>query len=163
MLETEDAQSGSRLSPYLEQNLFLLFMSCFLRATGRRFDVDAFLESTSIEPDVVFRKGELFERGPKRGQRRLESGFAIQITSGFGAIRKQASRVIKFLQVNKAGLTQLSKLTSVTDIRLDFGYELRHQGLGVQCDYLPPELIKLAGELRIGIELSLYSGFGTEG
>lgn len=41
---------------------------------------------------------------------------------------------------------------------LDFGYYLRLDGqrVLVQCDFLPSELLKLAGELGIGIELSLY-------
>ena len=40
-------------------------------------------------------------------------------------------------------------------MRLDFGYG-RCPTAAVQCDYLPPELLALAGSLGIGIELSLY-------
>ncbi len=43
-------------------------------------------------------------------------------------------------------------------MRIDFGYYSRIDGhhVVVQCDFLPAQLLRLAGELRIGFELSLY-------
>ncbi len=42
----------------------------------------------------------------------------------------------------------------VQAVDLDFGIERRD--VAVQCDRLPPELVRLAGSLGLGIELSQY-------
>lgn len=44
------------------------------------------------------------------------------------------------------------------DIRLDFPVDLRIDRVNVmsQFDYLPPELVSLAGALGLGIEISIY-------
>ncbi len=46
----------------------------------------------------------------------------------------------------------------IDDIRSDFPYKCRlSENTFMQCDYLPPKLLHLAGKLGIGIELSHYA------
>jgi len=59
-----------------------------------------------------------------------------------------------FLRKHQSELSRLASFPGVDDRHLDFGYH--HRDAAVQCDYLPPELLALAGSLGIGIELSLY-------
>ena len=48
----------------------------------------------------------------------------------------------------------------VEAVDLDFGFERRD--VAVQCDRLPPALVRLAGSLGLGIELSQYWASGDE-
>ena len=128
-------------------------MSCYFRATGDRFDVDAFLASSSLVPDKVFHRGEPCQANPER--KRPFTGFAVLVAENFGRLCSQTTEVTTFLREHKLELSRLSRCPGVTDIRLDFGYD-RDPEAAVQCDYLPPDLVALAGSLGIGIELSLY-------
>jgi hypothetical protein len=128
-------------------------MSCYFRATGDSFDVDAFLASSSLVPDNVFHRGEPCQVNRERN--RPFTGFAVQLTENFGRLCAQTAEVTMFLREHELELSRLSRYPGVTDIRLDFGYE-RDPEAAVQCDYLPPDLVALAGSLGIGIELSLY-------
>lgn len=71
-----------------------------------------------------------------------------------GDLSRQAGDAIFFLRRHQTEFGRLAKFPGLTDRRLDFGYDRRD--VIIQCDYLPPELLTLAGELGIGIELSLY-------
>jgi hypothetical protein len=70
----------------------------------------------------------------------------------------QIADAIAFLQEHIDELKRLRQSFRIDDIRLDFPIESRLIGkeLFSQCDYLPPELISLAAQTRMGIELSQY-------
>ena len=55
-------------------------------------------------------------------------------------------------------LRRLVKPSSIDDIRMDFPVENRlvSERLSIQCDYLSPELIQLAGQIGMGIDISQY-------
>jgi hypothetical protein len=128
-------------------------MSLYYTATANEFDVDAFLASSSLEPDEVFHRGQ-----PGTFLRTKPSsvtGFTIQISKGFGRLREHTDAVTDFLREHELELARLSGYHGVTDTNLAFGYD-RCPDAAVQCDYLPAELLALAGSLGIGIELSLY-------
>jgi len=62
-----------------------------------------------------------------------------------------------FLRMHEQKLRSLKTTHELTDIRLDFPYSCRlDDQIFLQCDYLPPEFLKLAGDLGVGIELSHY-------
>ena len=65
----------------------------------------------------------------------------------------QSEDAIKFLRKHQSEISRLAEFPGADDRRLDFGYNNRNAF--VQCDYLSPELLALAGNLRVGIELSL--------
>jgi hypothetical protein len=66
----------------------------------------------------------------------------------------QVKDAIVFLQKHQSEIARLAGFPGVEGRTLDFGYHNRN--VFVQCDYLPPELLVLAGSLGVGIELSLY-------
>jgi hypothetical protein len=86
-------------------------------------------------------------------------GFSCDVsTKEWNDFPGQVEDSIKFLKNHILELKQLIESYSIDDIRLDFPVECRlvRNELFTQCDYLPPELIKLAGQVGIGIEISQY-------
>ncbi len=91
-----------------------------------------------------------------------DSGFSEWVSrdrwDDLGAAIKD---VLKFLQTHKKELEKLKRARGVEHIMLDFAYNSRlgTKGFAVQGEYLPVELLQLAGQLNIGIGLSLYPPF----
>lgn len=85
-------------------------------------------------------------------------GFSCEVSDrAWGDIAGQIVDMISFLEVYSPYLKHIKEQHEISDWRFDLPYECR---LGethfTQCDYLPPKLMRLAGDLEIGIELSLY-------
>ena len=123
---------------------------CVLHVSGEHFDVDAFLSQSSLRPYRVHHLGEL----RRRAEAFSDSGLSLDISEADGHLSAEVSDAVRFLAEHEAELRRLQSFPGVTDLRLDSGYYRRE--VFVQCDYLPPELLRLAGSLGIGIELSLY-------
>lgn len=130
---------------------------CVFHARGETFDADAFLAGSGLKPYQVWHKGE----GAKRGKPlkripsiREDSGFSIEVSRADGDLSVECLDAIRFLRVHSAAMTRLASFPGAEDRRLDFGYYRRD--CAVQFDYLPPELLALAGSAGVGIELSLY-------
>jgi hypothetical protein len=70
-------------------------------------------------------------------------------------LRQQARDAIGFLQSNKGELARLVSFPGVEGVELDFGIAWR-QDVVTQTDSLPRELVRLAGELGLGVEISHY-------
>ena len=70
----------------------------------------------------------------------------------------QASDAVAFLKRHSDALSALRAAASVEDIRLDFPIHLRidRETVAAQFNFLPPELVSLAGALGLGLELSIY-------
>jgi hypothetical protein len=81
------------------------------------------------------------------------SGFKLDVSSGTH-LSEQTNEALVFLEHNEVELTRLSGFDGVEDVRLDFG--LNRRSVAVQSEYLSPRLLRLAGTLGIGIELSVY-------
>ena len=130
-------------------------MPCHLEATGRNFDVDRFLKQTELKPYLVFRKGEPRFKHIRKDELMKYSGLRVNVSkAGFNNLGGQIQGAIRFLKKNKTALRKLSGFPGVKCVYLDFGYEWREAV--AQFDYLPTELIRLAGLSGIGIEMSLY-------
>ena len=133
---------------------------CVLTATGLVFDVDAFVHDTSLTPYSIFRKGERRFPNSERNQERNEfSGLKIDVSEKeWDDLPGQLSDALTFLTSHSGELRRLVRFPGVEDVRLDFPYNLRIDAKNVlgQCDYLPPALLREAGNLGVGIELSLY-------
>jgi hypothetical protein len=127
---------------------------CVLHASGEQFAVDAFLTDSSLTPYVVRHRGDAIRSVARPGRRYEESSLSLDASSADGDLETECADVLQFLRTHASELARLAQFPGVTDIRLDFAYYRRKTFL--QCDYLPPELLFLAGSLRIGIELSLY-------
>ena len=124
---------------------------CVLRAFGTEFDPQEFLEGSSLKPCNVFQKGD--HRSETR--RRNGGGFTVVVSDADGTdFESQVDDAVKFLRRNQEELSRLRRYEGVTEIRLDFGVYRRMRF--VQSSYLPPELLIVAGFLRVGIEISIY-------
>jgi hypothetical protein len=132
-------------------------MSCVLRIDGKDFKVDDFLKSSNLKPYRIYRKGEKIEIG----KRKLEEGSGCSFdlsTANFNDFEQQRKDAVKFLKTHFDKLnTVFSYGLSKSEIpTIDFGTATRMHNVEIQCDYLEPELLKLAGNLNFGIEISQY-------
>ena len=127
---------------------------CILHVSGEHFAVDAFLAESSLTPYKVYHRGESMRRVSFPERCYEESALSLDASSADGDLDAECADVLQFLRTHASELARLAQFPGVGDIRLDFAYYRRKTS--IQCDYLPPELLFLAGSLRIGIELSLY-------
>ena len=132
-------------------------MSTVLRAYGTNFDVDAYLQGCTLPVCAVKRRGEpVYPLSQPSGRRNEKSGINVDAsTADFDDFSGQLEETIVFLQTNSEQLKRLSKWPGIESLTLDFG--IKRRDAAAQCDYFPPELLRLAGALEIGIELSQYS------
>jgi hypothetical protein len=129
---------------------------CVLRASGDEFQPLHFLEDSGFVPCNVFRKGERKAEGRVWGS----SGFTVVVSEASGGnFARQIRDAVEFLRRHQEELARLMKCAGLEDARLDFGVS-RKDGF-LQSSYLPPELLRLAGGLGIGVEISIYGEAGS--
>ena len=124
---------------------------CVLRASGDEFVPAEFLDRSSFNACNVFLLGE------RRGGSSVwtTSGFTVEVSSASGEeVEKQIQDALEFLDRHREELVRLVDTPGLTDLRLDFG--VSRKKVFLQCNYLPPELLRAAGDLGIGIEISIY-------
>ena len=132
-------------------------MGCVLKAEGTNFMVDAFLEQSALTATRrVFRRGEPeFPHTQPNGRVWESSRVAIRVSDrGFDNLEELISDTIAYLKQNNDELEKLCRFPGVEYVYLDFG--VRYGGEPVECYHLPPELLHLASNLGVGVELSLY-------
>lgn len=129
---------------------------CVLHISGDDFRVDDFLSGSELQPYRVHHRGEV----GRRSRVHTDSGFSLGVSDADGDLCKEIEDAIKFLNTNEPELRRLRDFPGVTDLRLDFGLYFRN--VAAQFDYLPPDLLASAGNLGIGIELSLYAASEPE-
>lgn len=134
---------------------------CTLRAQGGDFDVDAFLETTTLTPSRVYRKGE-----PRRancapdGPKHRASGVCIGTSDAeWSDLPAQVAETERFLLTHQDALQSLGEMPGIDCFVLDFPVELRADGvkIAVQTDLFPSSLVRLAATLGLGLALSIYS------
>ena len=129
---------------------------CVLRAASADFRVDDFLQTTSLVPCDVYHKGEPRGLG---GRLRERSGLTILVSDADGNnLRQQVRDAIEFLERNRAEVSRLQSYIAPKEAILDFGV-WKTDNFGQFC-YLPPALLRLAGSLGLGIEVSIYAAPG---
>jgi hypothetical protein len=131
-------------------------MAAMLRASGSEFDHDAFCPGSTLSICRRYRRGELRFPASQPGGR-LNSTFGINAVvseADFSEFSKQVEDAIVFLTAHRGEIERLVNSPGVEGVTLDFGIERRD--VVVQCDRFSPELIRLAGQLGLGIELSQY-------
>ncbi len=133
-------------------------MGCTLVARGENFDVKSFLAKTKLP----IKRAHYWIRGtPTLNRKRIrqDSGFSEWVgRDGWENLRRTVANVLKFLQSHRNELMRLKRATGVESIMLDFAFDSRLgiKNVAMQGEYLPPEFLRLAGELNIGIGLSIY-------
>lgn len=125
---------------------------CVLRAASTDFKVDDFLSTSTFHPCNVYRRGEL--KG-QTGKTRDETGMTLIVSEADGnELGKQVQDAIKFLEHNKDEIRRLQIYLGGQEMVLDFG--IWSKEVFGQYSYFPARLLWLAGELGVGIELSVY-------
>jgi hypothetical protein len=132
----------------------MIMLGCYFTASGKKFDVDSFLRTTTLKPDAIFYRGQPLTPLPGRVE---ETGFSVTIceTRVFGDLDQQIPRALRFLRKSQTELARLAKRSEVTRLRLTFPYCPAGK-LG--SEFFPAELLALAGASDIDIALSVYPG-----
>lgn len=136
-------------------------MACTLVARGKHFDVESFLARTKLP----LKKAHCWIRGTQfftSKRRYLDSGFSEWVSHDrWDNLRAALRDVLKYLRKHRAELLKLKRTKGVESIDLDFGFNSRvgTKNVAVQGEYLSPDLLMLAGELNMGIALSIYPPF----
>lgn len=132
---------------------------CVIRVLGDNFDPAAFLETVTINPTSIFRRGEV-----RAGRRRASqtSGFTCELAAG--AFESQIDAAIAWLKSHCDELKLISATPAVESAFVDFMYDCRlnEEDNLIQRDFFPPELIQLAGKAGIGICISLSKPIDAE-
>jgi len=130
---------------------------CVLRAYGKHFNVDAYMEKSKLKPCLVYHKGEVKNPKPiKRIYKWPESGINVVVSNAsFENFRRQIRDAIKFLIKNKSEIKKLRKFKGVEGIQLNFPTS-HDRDQFIQEYFLPAELIALASELGLGLAISEY-------
>jgi hypothetical protein len=132
-------------------------MPCYLRFSGTRFDVDAFVRQCGILPDSLSHQGDassthLYPCCDTRSMCR----FAVS-EADFTDFKTQVTDAIRFLHEHGAALSCWKNFEVDFEPTLDFGVQTRMFDVAfTQVDIFPAELVKLAGKLSVGIEFSQY-------
>jgi hypothetical protein len=133
---------------------------CVFRVGGLDFDLDGFLATSPFKPHATWRRGEarFRRRGPEEN-----SGFNLMVSEANGSeFSTQVGDAIAFLEAHESEVQRLRDYPGVDSLTLDFGIDRRDDL--IQCEYLPPSLLRLAGCLGLGLELSFYpSSISTKG
>lgn len=139
-------------------------MACTLSARGKVFDVEAFLARTKLP----IKGAHFWIRGTpiyNKKRKHHDSGFSEWVSQDkWHDLRAAVAEVFKFLQANRKELLRLKRTKGIEELMLDFGFSSRvgTENIAVQGEYLPPEFLRLAGELNVGIGLSIYPPFGEK-
>lgn len=130
-------------------------MSCVLRISGTALDIDALLSSVTLAPNRVWRKGELRSKAVARTH--VDSGASFVASDAeFDAFDQQIADAIAFLSSNSAAVAALASFPGVEQATLDFGVAL-FEGNFATFSCLPPSLVQLAAQAKLGIEISTYA------
>jgi hypothetical protein len=126
---------------------------CVLRVSGEKFNADAFLHGSSFTPCKVWHRGD-----PRPGNRppQTTSGFNVAVSDAED-LPTEVSDAIAFLNRFRADMAALKAQTTATDLVLDFGVPGRD--VAAQFDRFPSELVQVAAEFRLSLEMSHYWAF----
>ena len=129
-------------------------MSTILRVGGENFDVDVSLQQSTLAPCKVFRRGKPKCVGSK--QLSNKSGFNLEVSEAdFNDFEKQIKNAVEFLKSNEEAISKLTEWIGVESMSLDFGVS-RDESFAFQSITFPNQLLKLAGNLGVDIEATLY-------
>jgi hypothetical protein len=133
-------------------------MGCYLRVSGRRFDVDAYLRlRTALAPTAVHRRGTpVFPSSQAKGRKHTRSGLNVQVSGrSFENFAGQLRDAERFLRMYLRALRALRRFPGVEGAVLDFGVA-RREDVVVQGEVFSEAVVALAGRIGLALELSHY-------
>lgn len=129
-------------------------MSCVLRASGKDFDVDGFIENSSFEPCRIFHKGEL--KTKDKSKKRNQSGFNLVVSDAdLDKFIEQMEDAVGFLKENYGEIQRLKDFPGLEDVMLDFavGITQEYYSKNILLDNL---LMEEAVRCGVKINISVY-------
>ncbi|MBC9914020.1 hypothetical protein [Chitinophaga varians] len=133
-------------------------MSCNLTIAGKDFEISSFLSSTALQVVKTGTKGE--PRSPLRpdGEKLSYSFLTIETSKAdFSDFNTQVQDTVAYFQTHRQQLSLIKETKGIDQVSLDFGIESSEARISQQI-FLPVELIGLAAELGISIQVSIYRG-----
>jgi hypothetical protein len=133
--------------------------SVLFHVEGKKFQPEAELAKTSLKAYRIHHIGDVVKR--KRGDFVFkDSGFHVDIgPKNNEDLAAQIKVAAKFV---KKHFVEIKRFKNADKLSLDFGYCMRFDKDGepfwVQWNELPPEFLKMCGELKITIVLSFFYG-----
>lgn len=134
-------------------------MPCNLVILGKNLDIDTFIAKSKLRGYSKHYKGQPMFKSKPQGKQLTHSRIATQTSSaGFNNLDKQIKDTIKYLKRHGDKLNLIRETKEVELAILDFGIDLRidNKKILLQSDRFPNQLLKLAGDIGLGIELSIY-------
>ena len=131
-------------------------MGCVLRVAGRDFDVDAYIGRGVLVPIAVYRRGEARFPTLPRARKSLQSGFNVMVSKkDVSDLADQVKDAVTFLRRHRRAVRALRRRKGVEIATVSFGVERRPEATA-QAQVFPEDLVRLAGELGLALELSFY-------
>ena len=134
---------------------------CVLRAFGTAFDVDRFVEKTSLPTPEVRHKGE--PRWSKSKRKWSHTGLTVSVSrASWSNLKAQVADAERFLVKHNREIARLSRSKGLEHLVLDFpiylriGRKLRGSIVAAQSDRFPASLVRAAGKVGVGLELTIY-------
>lgn len=132
-------------------------MSCILRIAGTDLNLKHLLK-VGLIPDSTWEKGSPRFSTKPDGEKNTRSGARYVVSDAdFDEFEQQKYDAIEFLKRNKNQIQEIMNLPNIEGAGLDFGIYWRD--VPVQCDNFPYELVKLAGSIGLGLELTQYPSY----
>jgi hypothetical protein len=129
---------------------------CVLHVKSQDSPLRDFIDHSKMQIYQSHEKGEL--KKYRKNERFDFHGFSSVVSDRkWHDFEGQVEDALGFLKKYEDELHSLHKSDSISDIRLDFPCQCRlSMRTSFYGDYLPPELLYLAGKFGIGIELTHY-------
>lgn len=129
---------------------------CTLRASGKHFDVDAFLKKSKLQPCLVYHRGEPKSQANPKKYKWPDFGINVPVSNAsFENFRRQIRDAIQFLTKNKTEIRKLINFKGVEGVELDFPTS-HDRDKFIQDYFFPAELIALACQLGLELRISEY-------
>ena len=122
---------------------------CIFTASGPNFDVDGFLQGSSLKPFTVYDRGESPKAGNILFRPQDEPGFMVLVShDDKPTFLEQTMAALDFIAANNIELERL-RGSGAEKLLLNFG--LAKYQIAKRAQYLPPELLLAMGRSRIGL------------
>jgi len=128
---------------------------CILKVYSNTNSFKAFSKETDLPVYSCWDKGEPITKKKLSTNNRISLDVSQKEWDDF---KGQVSDAIMFLEKYSAQIKRLFATHLVIDAYLDFPLWSRlDENIVNQNDHIPRELVRIAGELNIGIEMAIYS------
>lgn len=131
-------------------------MPCNLTITGKHFDASSFLNTTGLRVVKKGIKGDARSLLKPSGEKLPYSFLTIETSKAdFGDLNMQVKDTLRYLKRHREQLLHIKNTKWIDNVSLDFGIGLTY-GAFLQQIVMPVELVNMAAEYGISIQLSVY-------